>query len=159
MSRPHSTKTAAVLWIVILLSLVAFVFLKLNTPKQIIDQSFSVRDIRIAEKNYSVYEARTPIQREIGLSAFNSIKDNEGMLFYFDDLGRPAFWMKNMKFPIDIIWLKDWTVIQITPDIAVEPNDKFTDYLPQHDVNEVLEIKAGQSQKDGIKVGDVLELK
>jgi uncharacterized membrane protein (UPF0127 family) len=80
------------------------------------------------------------------------------MLFYFDDLSRPTFWMKDMKFPIDIVWMKDWTVIQIDQNIPVEPNDKLTNYLPSSDINEVLELKAGQSAKDGIVVGDITQL-
>jgi uncharacterized membrane protein (UPF0127 family) len=162
MSRPHNTKTAGILWIVILLSLAVLVFFKLNIPRQKLDQVFPMRDIKIAGKDYHVYEARTPLQREIGLSAFNTIKDDEGMLFYFDSPGRPAFWMKDMKFPIDIVWMKDWVVAQVNENVSVEnvkTDGELRDYFPANDINEVLEIKAGQSQQDGIGAGSILELK
>ena len=159
MSRPTHTKTSGILWIVILLSIVAFVLLKIRTPKNIAETELNKRDIVISGHELSVYEARTQIEREMGLSAFDHIKDNEGMLFYFDNYGKPSFWMKGMKFPIDIVWMKDWIVKGIVENVPVEPEDKLTNYVPDSDINEVLELKAGIVSQNNIKIGDALQLK
>lgn len=161
MSRPHNTKTAGILWIVILISVAVFLYFRLSIPKITTDHAFDKRSITIAEKTYTVYEAKTPIQKEIGLSLFDSIKDNEGMLFYFDTLGKPVFWMKDMKFPIDIVWLKDWTVVQIDQNIPLDrakTDDQLRDYIPANDINAVLELNAGGAMRGNIKIGDVLQL-
>ncbi|MGN6351023.1 MAG: DUF192 domain-containing protein, partial [Candidatus Nitrosocosmicus sp.] len=49
--------------------------------------------------------AITPDQQAKGLSIKNSLNDSEGMLFPFDKPGDYSFWMKDMKFPIDILWI------------------------------------------------------
>lgn len=117
------------------------------------------REISLAGNNFWVYEALTQIEKETGLSKFYSIPENQGMLFYFDSLGRPAFWMKDMQFPIDIIWMRDYTVVQIDKNIPVEKTNAHVSYLPASDINQVLELKAGMADKSNIKIGDVLQLK
>ena len=42
----------------------------------------------------------------LGLSNKSSIKENEGMLFVLNRSSRRGFWMKDMKFTIDVIWLE-----------------------------------------------------
>lgn len=50
--------------------------------------------------------ANTPENRQQGLSGFKKLEPDEGMLFIFDEPGIYPFWMKDMNFSIDIIWLK-----------------------------------------------------
>jgi hypothetical protein len=58
--------------------------------------------------------AATDEQRTKGLSVKDSLAENEAMLFVFNNEGEHTFWMKNMKFPIDIIWIDaDKTVVHI----------------------------------------------
>ena len=49
--------------------------------------------------------ASTDEQRIKGLSGLEKINEDEGMLFLFDQPSKQGFWMNEMKFPIDIIWL------------------------------------------------------
>jgi hypothetical protein len=52
--------------------------------------------------------ADVPITNELiakGLAVKNQLKENEAMLFIFEESAKHSFWMKDMKFPIDIIWL------------------------------------------------------
>ena len=59
----------------------------------------------------NVVLAETPAERVRGLSGRETLPQNEGMLFLFENTDYHAFWMKNMRFPIDIIWMDDDRVI------------------------------------------------
>jgi uncharacterized membrane protein (UPF0127 family) len=104
-----------------------------------------------------VYLAVTNDQQIKGLSVKDHLKENEGMLFVYEQPTRQAFWMKDMKFPIDIIWLdSNGTVVHIEHNLQpcimsfafICPS-----YIPDKDSLYVLETVAGFSKKHGIKVG------
>jgi len=57
--------------------------------------------------NINVELANTNASREIGLSYRTSMNQDEGMLFVFDKIGKYGFWMKDMNFPLDILWLDE----------------------------------------------------
>src|SRR4026208_1251957 len=61
--------------------------------------------------------AQTQIEREKGLSGRDTLPENSGMLFVFDKPDYYAFWMKDMKFPLDFIWIRDQKVVQITEGV------------------------------------------
>lgn len=104
--------------------------------------------------------ALTEHAKERGLSGRKSLKDNEGMLFIYRDKSDYGFWMNEMLFPIDIIWIDDTTIADITPNVpAPEPGDEIQHlpiYRPKAWVNRVFEVKAGTTEKLGIKVGDIV---
>jgi len=77
--------------------------------------------VHIAGQDIKVDLALTEAQREQGLSGRQSLNENEGMLFVFDSPGNYPFWMKDMNFPIDIIWLsEDGSVIYIKKNALPE---------------------------------------
>lgn len=159
MSRPKNTNTAKILWGVIFLAILTLTILKLSQGReQSISYEWTKRNIEISGKTYNVYEAKTPLELEAGLSQFNSIQNNEGMLFYFDNPGKPAFWMKNMKFSIDIIWLRDYQVVQIDKKIPYGGANELKKYYSASDINQVLELNAGEAERGNIKIGDMLQL-
>ena len=104
-----------------------------------------------------VYLALTNDQQVKGLSVKDHLKENEGMLFIFEQPTRQGFWMKDMKFPIDIIWLNsNGTVVNIRH--SLQPCIMTFDficptYIPDKDSLYVLETRAGFSKKQGINVG------
>src|SRR5690349_12394377 len=63
--------------------------------------------ITIDNATFSVVVAKTPEEREKGLSGRDSLAQNSGMLFVFDHPDTYTFWMKGMKFPLDMIFIKD----------------------------------------------------
>jgi uncharacterized membrane protein (UPF0127 family) len=90
-----------------------------------------------------------------GLAVKNQLKENEAMLFVFEDSAKHSFWMKDMKFPIDIIWLdSDGKIVHIEenlepcPLVFVCPS-----YAPNADSQYVLETVAGFTQRHNISVG------
>lgn len=115
----------------------------------------------LKEHKYSVQIADTPSERSMGLSGKPNIGETEGMLFVFSEPQRPSFWMKGMVFPIDIIWIKDNTIVEIADNIPVQPNvsdEQLSIYTPRVDVDKVLEVKSGWIFRHDIRVGDKIEL-
>ncbi|MFZ5364365.1 MAG: DUF192 domain-containing protein [Patescibacteria group bacterium] len=103
--------------------------------------------------------ADEPLEMSKGLSNRKSLDKNHGMLFVFSTPGQPAFWMKDMEFSIDIIWIKDDTIVDIAPNLPVVAAEFLSTYSPREPANYVLEVNAGFAAEHGIKVGDRVEIK
>lgn len=85
--------------------------------------------------------AETPEEMMRGLSGRASLPDGHGMLFVYPEDTVPSFWMKNMHFPIDIIWLdRNWKVIGVEKNIS--PSTYPQTFSPQKPVRYVLEKNA-----------------
>lgn len=100
--------------------------------------------------------ATTLVQQTKGLSIKDHLNENEGMLFVFKDSVLYPFWMKDMKFPIDIIWLDNrGTVIHIEHNLEpCIPGQICPSYGPtSNNAVYVLEVVAGFSQKHNVNVG------
>lgn len=102
----------------------------------------------------SVEVANTPRTHEQGLSGHAPLGPNEGMLFLFPDTKVYAFWMKDMLFPIDIIWIREGRIVDITTDVAVPvEGQELQLYRPIEVIDTVLEVKAGFAREHGLKLG------
>jgi uncharacterized protein len=80
------------------------------------------------------------------------------MLFIMPGEQVAAFWMKEMKFDLDMIWIKDGQVVEITENVPKPKNeiDRLILYSPHQVIDQVLEVFAGDSRRLGIQVGDVI---
>ncbi len=67
--------------------------------------------IKIDEVAFEVDVVATPAALAKGLSGREDLSSNEGMLFVFSKVKEQTFWMKGMKIPIDLIWIKDDVVV------------------------------------------------
>lgn len=120
--------------------------------------------VKVGNAEIEVEIAKTQEERKIGLAKYNELPENRGMLFVFDEKDvKPSFWMKGVKFPIDIIWIDNGKVIEITEKVPIlgapsTPDYKIPKYSPKQTVDYVLEIGAGESSKRGIKVQDNVQL-
>jgi len=93
---------------------------------------------------------------ELGLSGRSALEDEGGMIFVFEQVGKYGFWMKDMKFSIDIIWItEDFFVSGIVGNFSPEDYPKVLggDYVAKY----VLEVPTGFAEKNNIKVGDKVE--
>ncbi len=99
--------------------------------------------------------AATDEQRTNGLSVKDSLAENEAMLFVFDNEAEHTFWMKDMKFPIDIIWIDDdKTIVHIEHDLQPCSSELFCPtYKPIDDSLYVLETVGGFAEKYDIVKG------
>jgi hypothetical protein len=122
-------------------------YLFLQKPAQIHTQTLTVGDARI-----KVEVRDTEAGRELGLSGRNSLALDHGMLFVFDTPGPYGFWMKDMKFPIDIVWIsEDLAVVGMVRWATPESYPEI--FSPPSDIKYVLEVPAGYSTEHGIAVG------
>lgn len=117
--------------------------------------------IQVANHKLLVEVVNTDESRAQGLSGRAKLESNQGMLFDFtnSNIKQPSFWMKDMKFDIDIIWIFNGSVIGITPNIPA-PTDpsNLPSYGPPGDITHVLEVASGWSAKQKIKIGDKVKL-
>jgi hypothetical protein len=99
--------------------------------------------------------AKTPASQQQGLSDRKSLGPNQGMLFIFPQDEPHQFWMKDMNFPLDIIWLnKDGKILGIATDVATST---FPNTIPSPGpIRQVLEVNAGYTQKYGLSIGDFI---
>ncbi|OGG47170.1 hypothetical protein A2671_01145 [Candidatus Kaiserbacteria bacterium RIFCSPHIGHO2_01_FULL_49_13] len=111
--------------------------------------------VKIDDVEIAVEFADTPALRTKGLSGRELLEEGRGMLFIFENAGRYDFWMKDMHFPIDIIWISsDKKVVGITPSLSPETFPEV--YYPPTDVPYVLEVPSGYAATHGLKEGDQL---
>lgn len=119
------------------------------------DAQEAIKTVNIGGKaEFKVGLAVTREQRAKGLSGREYLADDEGLLFVFQNPGRHGFWMKDMNFAIDIIWVdEEKKVVDIRENANPESYPAETFY-PSYPALYVLEINAGLVEKYGIKVGD-----
>jgi len=98
--------------------------------------------------------AKTPTEHSKGLSSHPAMSDDEGMLFEFSDHQVRQFWMKEMLFPLDIIWINDSRIVNISKNLPPEGLRPVKIYSSINPADTVLEINAGISDKYKFKIGD-----
>jgi uncharacterized membrane protein (UPF0127 family) len=101
-------------------------------------------------------------ERRVGLSETVRLDSDEGMLFLLDEPAVPAFWMKGMRFAIDVVWIADGEVVGVESSVPVpSPGDGDADlprYAPAVPVDMVLETNAGFARAHGLAVGSLLDI-
>ncbi len=138
--------------IVVIFAIVIVMTLLLNSRKS--------TKVLVNGKTVNVMVARTDGEKQIGLSGKDEIAENQGMLFIFDKPNYYSFWMKEMKFPIDIIYINGGKVTTIVKN-AKPPssaNAELTIYHPAQQSDKVLELNAGSADKFSIKTGTVIKI-
>ena len=116
------------------------------------------KEITIGEEIIKVAIADTPILRSRGLSGVSGLNKNEGMLFIFDYPDYYGFWMKDMKFPLDIIWLDETGRIVHIAESAT-PLSYPNVFTPTDKARYVLEVNSGFSREHNLKAGDTALIK
>ncbi len=101
----------------------------------------------------TIEKVSEPEEQQIGLSKYSSLPQKNGMLFVFDESDFHSFWMKDMKFPIDIVWL-DETLRVVDIKRKIHPDSYPTSFVPTEKAKYVLEVNAGFIDKNFIKLGD-----
>ena len=94
-----------------------------------------------------------------GLMFRDPLADDEGMLFMFDIQGRHGFWMKNVRAPLDIVWLDRasrvvW-IVESAPPCRADPCPV---YQPPVDASCVVEVAGGFVRRHGVAVDDMVTI-
>lgn len=112
----------------------------------------------IAGRKISLEVARTPTEQATGLMHRDTIADDRGMLFVFEPARPVGFWMKNVRFPLDMIFLENGQVKAIAPAVPPCQSEPCQTYGPETPVNQVIELRGGRAAELGIRVGDRLDI-
>ncbi len=122
------------------------------SPAVVASSSSPYSIFRTPSTTLRVQVAKTPTTRERGLSGRESLASDEGLLFIFPTSGTHGFWMKDMNFPIDIVWINSSKkVVGISENVA--PETYPTSFFPPKQIQFVLEVNAGTAKKSGLVVG------
>lgn len=111
--------------------------------------------IAVGSQQYSVEIARSAQDQQQGLSDRKSLSEDTGMLFVYSPRSTPIFWMKDMRFSIDILWIANDTVIGIEHNVVAD--DGIALYPAPQPVDAVLELNAGTATRDNLNVGDSIQ--
>ena len=108
---------------------------------------------------FAVEVADDAVERSRGLSGREPLPEDGGMLFVYQEPLVPGFWMRQMRFPLDFVWIgEDCEVVDVTPDVPAPgsgtPDSELTVYRPGTPVLYNLEVNAGTAERHGIEVGD-----
>ena len=101
--------------------------------------------------------ANNDASREQGLSDTISLPAGSGMLFVFDTASKYGFWMKDMKYDLDLVWIDaDLKIVDITADVAADSYPKI--FYPSQPVRYVLEVNKKFSTAHGLKIGQIVSI-
>jgi uncharacterized membrane protein (UPF0127 family) len=137
--------------IVIIAFAISFVFLQFFTNR------FPTAVIQIGEKKVFVQVANTIGRQYTGLGGRSQLLPYGGMVFPYVPAQRVPMVMRDMQFPLDIIWVYKGKVIDIAPNIQPEPGvpeERLTVYYPRGVADMVIEVAAGFTEEFGIRIGD-----
>lgn len=118
----------------------------------------NAQQLKVGASLVKIELANTTELRAKGLGGRDSLDPDSGMLFVFEKPGKYQFWMKGMKFPLDLIYIREAKVVDILekvpPPQPGQTEASLARYQPVTDVDMVLEVNAGFVASHTIKVGD-----
>jgi uncharacterized membrane protein (UPF0127 family) len=116
----------------------------------------SQKALNINDRHYSLQVVSTEAERAKGLGGRESMSADQGMLFVFDRPEAACFWMKDMRFSLDIMWLDAGKrVIHVARDVSPQTYPKS--FCPPTPAKYVIELNAGEAAKSGITTGHTLK--
>ncbi len=97
-------------------------------------------------------------KRVNGLMFRDNLDFDKGMLFVFEKEDKYDFWMKNMKFPIDVVWINEnKEVVYMHKNTPPCPENVCFSIMPDREARYVLEVNSGVADDIGLNIGDKLE--
>jgi uncharacterized membrane protein (UPF0127 family) len=120
-----------------------------------------VPSLRIGKQSISVEIADSQEERSRGLSGRESLGEEEGMLFIFPELSQRSFRMKDMRFPLDMIFINEGKVVEIVRGVPAPSKGEDGSEIRVASKTEaqwVLEVNSGWVERNGIQLGDEVVL-
>lgn len=142
--------------VIVILAIAGVIYFTRNASFQFFGPSASAT---VNGQKFQVLVADDPDERQIGLSEKKSLPQNQGMIFLMDKADYYSFWMKNMDFPIDIIFISGDRIVTIYSDQQpAKDNENPPTITSKEPADKVLEINAGLAKKHNLKEGDSIKL-
>jgi len=118
-----------------------------------------MRRLKVGKEEVWVEVRDTDEERQQGLSGREGLKGDEGMLFVFEKAGRHGFWMKEMRFDLDFVFIKNNQVVELVAEVKAPGSDEMPRSIrPTQEAEMVLEVNSGWIDGNGIKLDDVVGL-
>jgi len=159
MSIKNILKYILILVVLIVIALFVMIKFDIGVNKVVIDTTIQTNYsnyLKLGNVAVKAEIVNTDATRQQGLSGRENLKEDEGMFFVFDKPDKYKFWMKDMNFPIDIIWFnQEKEVVFIAKNTLPESYPEL--FGPEQDTLYVLEVMAGFTDKYKIKTGDSIE--
>lgn len=131
-----------------------FIFSIVSGPRLFKD--YERRSVKLGKAHYKLYVADSEPKRMRGLSEVEKMPTDQGMVFIFEEPDTYGFWMKDMNFPLDMIFLRDQQVVDVKENIL--PSTFPQIFYPIAAADAVIELHIGQIQKSGIHIGDSIKV-
>jgi hypothetical protein len=113
--------------------------------------------VRLGESTIVAEMATTPKQQQAGLSGRSGLENGRGMLFVLEPPKTAGLWMKDMRFPLDIIYVDaDGVVMTIHRDVPPDSYPRM--YYPVAPAKYALEVPAGFTTAHHVGVGDIMSV-
>lgn len=126
-----------------------------QTTSTLINTNLAVAQVKILRLKVEAEVADTMETRAIGLGGRESLNEGQGMLFVFDTEAKHSFWMKNVRFGLDIIWLGDnKKVVHFVKNTQPDNGGDLEIYTPPLKAKYVLEVNGGSIDKYGVELGN-----
>ena len=133
-----------------------------NLDLPFLPQKTTLATLDINGHIFKVEIADTQSKRSKGLGGRSNLAEDQGVLFVFDRVDKYPFWMKGLKFPLDFIWIKGDSIVDILPNIPSPKDGQSDESLPIYqsrvEIDKVLEINGGMAEKLGLKIGDTVKI-
>ena len=111
-------------------------------------------NLTVGNTNIQVELADSAAEIEQGLSDREKLGENEGMYFVLLKKQIVEFWMKEMHFPLDIIWIDDGKIVGFVENAPVPSGGNTPTFTSPQPITNVLEVNAGFVKQRSIKKGD-----
>jgi len=117
-------------------------------------------DVQVGDAKLRADVADDDAERALGLGGRARLGRDAGMYFVLTT-DAPRIWMKGMRFPLDLVWINDNRVVDVTADVPDQPHTpeaQLPIYSPSQPANRLLEVNAGWAQRNGVRPGDRVRL-
>jgi uncharacterized membrane protein (UPF0127 family) len=116
-------------------------------------------EVELGGQTIGLEVAQTPQQQAIGLMARESLADDRGMLFPFEPARPVSFWMKNVRIPLDMVFIHDDQIMAIANNVPPCQADPCPTYGPgRQAIDYVIELRGGLAGELGLQAGDTVEI-
>ena len=133
---------------------ILFLYLSKN-PQQ------KTQKVKISGKIFRLEVADNQLLQTKGLSGRDSLPDDGGMIFVFEQKMPHSFWMKGMRIPLDFLFINGYSIVDLKENISPPSDFNSTENLPliipEYPADKVIEVGAGTIKKLDIKKGDNIE--
>lgn len=114
--------------------------------------------VTIRGRRVAVELAITPAEQRLGLGQRDALPWNSGMLFLYRQPGFYRYWMKDMRFDIDIVWIRGDHIVDVSHHVPHVPGENGPIVSPAELVDRVLEVPAGYAAANGWRAGQAVEI-